>query len=89
MLIPYRDAEVTARQNAMCAEIEAQLKALTPLSNPNRDSNPIPNPKPALASTLTLTLTKVPTPCASFMAHAMRALHAELRRLGRYVHIDR
>ena len=27
VLIPYRDAEVTARQNAMCAEIEAQLTA--------------------------------------------------------------
>ena len=59
VLIPYRDAEVTARQNAMCAEIEAQLKALTPLSNPNRypNPNPNPNPNPALTSTLTLTLT--------------------------------
>ena len=27
VLIPYRDPEVTARQNVMCAEIEATLKA--------------------------------------------------------------
>ena len=32
VLIPYRDAEVTARQNVMCAEIEATLKAAAPLS---------------------------------------------------------
>ena len=32
VLIPYRDPEVTARQNVMCAEIEATLKAAAPLS---------------------------------------------------------